>query len=117
MLFKMLKQMVLPLAVMTTILGGSSTVIAQEAGTVRGRVTIMENGDPVHGAVVLIVGPGLVELTDDEVARLGAGANPWSVQPDKIRRYVPLVTAESPSRDFASGSCGSTSHIWRLNIR
>ena len=38
----------------------------QEAGVVRGSVTLIGNGDLVHGAVVLIVGTGLVTLTDDQ---------------------------------------------------
>ena len=33
---------------------------AQETGTVRGMVTLTVNGGAVHGAVVLIVGTGLV---------------------------------------------------------
>ena len=38
---------------------------AQDAGTIRGTVTLPEGGAPVHGAMVLVVGPGLVELTDE----------------------------------------------------
>lgn len=39
---------------------------AQDVGTIRGTVTLIEGGAPVHGAMVLVVGPGLVELTDEQ---------------------------------------------------
>ena len=38
---------------------------AQETGTVRGTVTLTETGDPVHGAVILVVGAGSFALTDE----------------------------------------------------
>ena len=44
----------------------TTTVLAQQTGAVRGTVTLEENGDRVHGAVVLIVGSGAFALTDDE---------------------------------------------------
>lgn len=37
---------------------------AQETGTVRGAVTFTASDEPVHDAVVLVVGPSLVALTD-----------------------------------------------------
>lgn len=40
-------------------------VHGQGTGSVRGAVTFTDGGRPVHGAVVLVVGPGLVALTDD----------------------------------------------------
>ena len=43
-----------------------SPVYAQPSSTVRGSVTFTASGDPVHGAVVLIVGPSLVALTDED---------------------------------------------------
>ena len=41
----------------------ATTAFAQETGTVRGEVTFTGSGEPVHGAVVLVVGPSLVALT------------------------------------------------------
>ena len=43
----------------------TSTVSAQSPGTIRGTVTLVENDGAVHGAVVLVVGPSLVALTDE----------------------------------------------------
>ena len=43
----------------------ATTAYAQDAGTVRGEVTFIASGDQVHGAVVLVVGPSLVALTDE----------------------------------------------------
>ena len=42
----------------------AATASAQEIGTVRGEVTFTASGEPVHAAVVLVVGPSLVALTD-----------------------------------------------------
>jgi len=39
-------------------------VFGQSLGSVEGQVTLDGGGGPVHGAVVLVVGPGLVALTD-----------------------------------------------------
>ena len=39
---------------------------AQGTGSVQGTVTFAEGGDAVHGAVVLIIGPGLVALTAED---------------------------------------------------
>ena len=45
---------------------GTATVLAQETGAVRGTVTLEENGGPVHGAVILVVGSGAFALTDEQ---------------------------------------------------
>ncbi len=42
----------------------ATTAYAQDTGTVRGEVTFTASDEPVHGAVVLVVGPSLVALTD-----------------------------------------------------
>ena len=42
----------------------ATTAAAQETGTIRGAVTFTASGEPVHGAVVLVVGPSFVALTD-----------------------------------------------------
>ena len=44
----------------------SAAVWAQSSGTVSGTVALVENGGAVHGAIVLVVGPGLVALTDEQ---------------------------------------------------
>ena len=41
---------------------------AQNTGTIRGTVTLIETGEPVHGAVVLVIGPGRAVSTDTEGA-------------------------------------------------
>ena len=42
----------------------ATTAHAQETGTIRGAVIFTASGEPVHGAVVLVVGLSLVALTD-----------------------------------------------------
>ena len=42
----------------------ATTASAQETGTIRGAVIFTASGEPVHGAVILVVGLSLVALTD-----------------------------------------------------
>ena len=42
----------------------ATTAFAQETGTIRGAATFTASGEPVHGAVVLVVGLSRVALTD-----------------------------------------------------
>ena len=44
----------------------TSPAVAQDTGTLHGTVTFTSNGGAVHGAVVLVVGPSLVALTDED---------------------------------------------------
>ena len=44
----------------------STSLWAQGLGTIRGVVEIVDNGQPVHGAVVLVVGSEFVELTGED---------------------------------------------------
>ena len=46
----------------------TQNAFGQDGGSVGGEVTLEGDGGPVHGAVVLIVGPGLVALTDGQGA-------------------------------------------------
>ena len=39
---------------------------AQSTGTIRGIVTLTENGDAIAGALVLVIGPGQTVLTNAE---------------------------------------------------
>ena len=43
----------------------SAAVAAQDTGTVQGAVALTADGSAVHGAIILIVGPGLVVTTDE----------------------------------------------------
>ncbi len=51
---------------------------AQETGVIRGAVTFGDAAEPVHGAVVLVVGPSLVALTEDDGTFEIAGVPPGS---------------------------------------
>ena len=44
--------------------GGGTPLLANETGTVRGTVTLEENGDFIRGAVIVVVGSGASALTD-----------------------------------------------------
>ena len=83
---------------------------AQSAGTVHGSVTIMESGDPVHGAVVLIVGPGLVALTGEQgsftIENVPAGTYEILAQREHLSADRQMVTVTSEERvmvDFVLG--------------
>ena len=43
----------------------STAAAAQDTGTVQGSVALGADGSAVHGAIILIVGPGLVVTTDE----------------------------------------------------
>jgi iron complex outermembrane receptor protein len=49
---------------------------AQEPGVIRGRVTFGEAAEAVHGATVLVVGPSLVTLTEEDGTFAIAGVLP-----------------------------------------
>lgn len=64
------------LVIAAVILTVSIKGAAQEAGTIRGEVTFTSSGGPVHGAVVLVVEPSLVVLTDEAGAFQITGVPP-----------------------------------------
>ena len=85
-------------------------VWAQETGVVGGRVTLMENGGPVHGAVIVVVGAGAVGLTDEqgafEIDNLPAGSYEVIAQREHLtadRQMVTVAAGETATVDFALG--------------
>ena len=88
----------------------AAPVRAQETGAVRGTVTLEENGDPVHGAVVLVVGTGGFALTDEQGAFTleNVPAGSWEVlaQRENLttgRRMVTVEAGETAEVDFVVG--------------
>ena len=82
----------------------------QEAGAVAGRVTLMENGGPVHGAVIVVVGAGAVGLADEEgafeIENVPPGAYEVIAQREHLtagRRMVTVAAGETATVDFALG--------------
>ena len=63
-------------AALRAIAGASAAILialvgpadGQPAGSVTGQVSLVDDGGPVHGAVVFIVGPGLVTISDEQGA-------------------------------------------------
>ncbi len=83
---------------------------AQETGVVGGRVTLEEGGGPVHGAVVLVVGAGVLALTDEdgafEIDAVPAGAYEVLAQREHLtagRRSVTVAPGETAMVDFTLG--------------
>ncbi len=60
------RAMVVVGAIVTVALLPVQAAIAQEGGSIHGRVTFETTGDPVHGAVVLVVGAGRTTTTDEQ---------------------------------------------------
>ena len=96
-------------AVATAILA-TTTVLAQETGAVRGTVTLVENGTPVHGAVILVVGSGAFALTDEqgafEIANVSAGSYDVLAQREHlpaVRQMVTVSAGGTARVDFALG--------------
>ena len=77
----------------------ATTAYAQETGTVRGQVTFTTSGEPVHGAVVLVVGPSLVALTDAngvfEVPEVPAGTYEVLAQREHLTAARQTVTVQA----------------------
>lgn len=87
-----------------------TSVSAQEGGTVRGTVSIKESNDVVHGAVVLIVGPGLVALTDESgrfvIENVPAGTYEILAQREHLtaaRRMIAVAAGQDTVADFVLG--------------
>ena len=82
----------------------------QDGGTLRGTVSLIENGDPVHGAVVLVVGPRLVALSDErgafDIENVPPGVYEILAQREHLtaeRQTVVIAAAEIAIVDFALG--------------
>ena len=83
---------------------------AQDTGTVRGTVTLTENGGAVHGAVVLVVGAGLVGLTaadgSFEIGSVPPGGYEVLAQREHLtagRKIVTLSPGGTATVDFELG--------------
>ena len=83
---------------------------AQETGAVRGAVTLAENGDPVRGAVILVVGSGIFALTDEqgafEIDDVPAGSYEVLAQREHLtaeRRTVTVAAGAAAPVDFTLG--------------
>ena len=79
-------------------------------GTIAGQVTLQANGDPVHGAVVLVVGSGQFAMTDDEgrfeIARVPTGEQQVLAQREHLtaaRLAVTVVGGETVTQHFILG--------------
>ena len=76
----------------------AAPVLAQETGTVRGTVTLEENGDFVSGAVILVVGSGTFALTDARgsfvIDGVRAGSYEVLAQRDHLTAGRQTVTVE-----------------------
>ena len=85
-------------------------VRAQETGAVGGRVTLTDNGGPVHGAVIVVVGAGALGLTDEqgafEIDNVPAGSYEVIAQREHLtadRRMVTVAAGGTATADFALG--------------
>ena len=83
---------------------------AQDTGTVRGTVTLTENGGAVHGAVILVVGTGLVGLTAEngsfEIGSVPPGRYEVLAQREHLtagRQMITLSSGGSATVDFELG--------------
>ena len=84
----------------------TTAVEAQETGTLRGTVTLVENGGPVDGAVILVLGTGAFTFTDDgvfEITNVPAGAYEVTAERERLtagRQTVAIAAGETATVDF-----------------
>ena len=97
-------------AVATTVALATTVVLAQETGAVRGTVTLEENGDAVHGAVILVVGSGVFALADErgtfEIENVPAGRYEVLAQREHLTAGRQTVTVDPDTTtnvDFVLG--------------
>ena len=89
----------LEIATVGMVVALSTSLWAQESGTIRGIVELVENEEPVHGAVVLVVGTEFVELTDGdgtfEMQNVPAGTYEILAQREHLTAVRQTVTLEA----------------------
>ena len=76
----------------------TASVEAQETGTVRGTVTLAENGGPVDGALILVMGTGAFTFTDDgafEFTNVPAGTYDVIAQREQLTAGFQAVTIDA----------------------
>jgi iron complex outermembrane receptor protein len=96
------------LSVICTVTLLHSAANAQEVGVIRGAVTFGDAAEPVHGATVLVVGPSLVTLTEEdgtfEIAGVPPGAYEVIAQREHLsaeRQTVLVVPGADVTVNFA----------------
>ena len=88
------------------VLAAAAAAPAQETGTVRGTVTLAENGGLVDGALILIIGTGAFTFTDDgafEFTNVPAGTYDVIAQREQLTAGFQTVTigaGETAITDF-----------------
>ena len=90
--------------------GSPTPAASQTTGTVAGQVTLEANGDPVHGAVVIIVGSGQFTTTEEdgsfELAEVPIGVQQVLAQREHLtaeRIDVRVAAGETTVQDFELG--------------
>ncbi len=80
------------------------------AGSLTGLVTLEANGEPVHSAVVIVVGTGQFTLTDDEgrfeIAAVPVGSQQVLAQREHLtaeRITVTIISGQTIAQDFVLG--------------
>ena len=89
------------------LIAGAVPVQAQDTGTVRGTVILEETGDPIDGAVILILGTGAFTFTDDgafEFTDVPAGEYVVTAQREHLttdQQPLTVAAGQTASVEFA----------------
>lgn len=106
-----MRRYVLILLILSTVLFGP-TALAQEPGSVRGRVVFDTTDEPVHGAVVLVIGTGRSATTSDNGEFEIPGLAPGTYQVVAQREHL------STTRQEATVSAGQAAELmFRLQLQ
>ena len=96
-----------PSAVAIAVAIATAPAEAQDTGTLRGTVTLVETGGLIDGAIILILGTGAFTFTDDgtfEITGVPAGSYEVTAQRERLttaRQSVTVTAGETTSVEFA----------------
>ena len=106
--------------IVSVMLGTPVGAAAQETGTLRGTVTFANSGGVVHGAVVLVVGPSLVAISEEdgtfEISGVPVGTHEILAQREHLTAARQAVTVSAGGSTVTNFELGLTTVHEELTV-